>query len=141
MSIETYAAAVSYFYIGLFFLSILMGAVDIWNRIRKKTLKYWWGIIPCSIFYSISAICSTAAAVIAYDDIADPNYAKYKNWGLHNFIFNDVKTFIIWLAIGILLYFVFGRKSTKKSIKTGCAELLAFILILFAVTFLLMVYH
>jgi len=111
MSIETYTTTIIYLYIGLFLFFILIGVADIWNRIWKKTLKYWWGIIPCSIFYLISATFSTFIASIAYDDPADPNYEKYENWELHDFILHDIKTLIIWLFIGILLYLVSGRKS------------------------------
>ena len=134
MSIEIYATTIIYIYMALFLLFILTGVVYIWNRIRKKTFRFWWGIIPCSILYSISAMFSTFAAFIAYDDPADPNYARYKDWELHNFILHDIKTLIIWLFIGSLLYLIFGRKSTKRSIKTGCAIFLIFLIVLSGIT-------
>lgn len=136
MSIEAYITFIMRLYGGLFLLVILIGAVEIWNRIRKKTRKYWLGIIPYSILYLISAVFSTFIAFIAYDDPSDPNYARYEDWGLHDFILHDIKTFILWLFIGILLYLAFGSKSTKKSIKIGCAILLGFFMILLELTFL-----
>ncbi|MBD5470215.1 MAG: hypothetical protein HDR19_03640 [Lachnospiraceae bacterium] len=136
MSIEAYTTFIMRLYGGLFLLVILIGAVEAWNRIRKKTRKYWLGIIPYSILYLISAVFSTFIAFIAYDDPSDPNYARYENWGLHDFILHDIKTFILWLFIGILLYLAFGSKSTKKSIKMACIILLGFFIILLGLMFL-----
>ena len=136
MSIEAYTTFIMRLYGGLFLLAILIGAVEAWNRIRKKTRKYWLGIIPYSILYLISAVFSTFIAFIAYDDPSDPNYARYENWVLHDFILHDIKTFILWLFIGILLYLAFGSKSTKKSIKIACIILLGFFIILLGLMFL-----
>ena len=130
MSIEAYTTFIIRLYSGLLLLAILLGAIETWNRIRKKTRKYWLGTIPCSILYLISAVFSTFIASMAYDDPSDPNYARYENWGLQDFILHDIRTFIVWLFIGILFYLVLGRKSTKKTIKIGCTLLLGFIMIL-----------
>ena len=136
MSIEAYTTFIMRLYGGLFLLVILIGTVEIWNRIWKKTRKYWLGIIPYSILYLISAVFSTFIAFISYDDPSYPNYARYENWGLQDFILHDIRTFIVWLFIGILFYLVLGRKSTKKSIKMGCTVLLGFFGILLELTFL-----
>ena len=120
----------TYFYVGLFLLSILTGIVAIWMRIRKKPLKFSW-VIPCSILYSIFAFTGTATAYIAYDDIADPNYWIFKNWNLQDFVFNDIKMLIIWLFISALVYWVLGRKERKRSIKIGFAAVVIVLIILF----------
>ncbi len=121
---------------GLFFLSVFSGIVLTWDRIRKNTLRYWW-IFPCSIFYVVSALLSTFTAYIAHDDPADPNFRRYENWGLKDFVLNDIKTLIIWLLIGAALHFVFDRRECKKVIKVGCIALLAFLAVLSAVVILL----
>lgn len=119
MSIETYTDGIICFYIVLFLVvivaAVVMGIVEIWCKIRKKPLRYWRGIIPCFIFYLVSAVFTIFVASMAYDDIADPNYARYGNWTLHDFILHDIKTFIIWLVIGILLYLRFRRNSFKNT--------------------------
>ena len=130
MSIETYTTFIIRFYSGLLLLVLLLDAVKTWNRIRKKTRKYWLGIFPCSILYLITAIFSTFIASMAYDDPSDPNYARYENWGLQDFILHDIRTLLLWLFIGILLYLILGRRTTKKSIKIGCTILLGFIMVL-----------
>lgn len=86
-------------------------------------IKYWWSI-PCSILYANSALFSTFIASTAYDDPSNPNYARYEGWELQNFIIHDIKIFLIWLFLGILLYFVFEGKSAKASLKAGCEVLL-----------------
>lgn len=137
MSIERYTTVIIYLYMGLFLLFLLIGVMEIWNSIRKKTSKYWRGMIPCSILYLISAILSTFAASIAYNDPADPNYTRYGGWELRDFILHDIRTLIVWLVIGMLFYLAAKRPSVKrstkpKSIKIGCAMLCAisFILLL-----------
>ena len=136
MSIEAYTTFIIRLYSGLLLLIIFLGAIETSNRLRKKTRKYWLGIIPCSILYLMSAVFSTFIASMAYDDPSDPNYARYENWGLQDFILHDITIFILWLFIGILFYLVLGRKTTKKSIKIGCTILLGFILILLEMIFL-----
>ena len=131
MSIEMYAEIIIRVYAGLFLLSVLAAAVGIWKRIRKKTFKFWW-TIPCSMLYSIFAAVSTSTAYIAYDDIADPNYPKFKDWKLLDFVLNDIKMLALWLFIGVVLCLIFARKECRKSIKIGCAVLL----IISAVVFL-----
>lgn len=127
MSIEEYLNFISGIYTCLFLLFILISVVEIWNRVWKKKSKYWGGIFPCFLFYWFSAILSTFTASMAYDDVSDPNYASYKNWELHDFILHDIKTFLIWLFIGILFYLAVGGKSTKKSIKIASTIVLSFL--------------
>ena len=136
MSIEMYATSVNYLYVGLFMLAAVMGIVAIWRRIRKKTLKGWW-LIPCSMIYLIIATFSTFTAYIAYDDPADPNYSIYKDWGLHNFILNDIKMLAVWVVIAALLYFVFESKKCNKSIKVGCSAVLIFLAVLLVLVIML----
>lgn len=130
MSIETYTTIIISIYTGSFLLAVLIGAVTIINRIRKRSPKYWRGIIPCSILYLLSAMFSTFAASIAYDDPADPNYARYKGWEFHDFILHDIRTLIIWLFIGISFYLISKKISKEapaenpgaaRSVKIGCA--------------------
>lgn len=117
MNIETYATIVFRLYAGMFLLSVFIGAVGIWKRIRKKPLKFWWGISPCAILYSFFATISTFVAYLAYDDLSHPQYDEFKNWGLYDFILHDVKTLIIWLAIGFLLYFLSENNVIKGNVK------------------------
>ena len=114
MSIETYVANILRLYMELFLACILISIVEVWNRIRKKPLKYWWGIIPCSMLYLFSAAISTFVAYVAYDDPSHPQYDKFKNWGLNDFILHDIKTLIIWLLIGLTLYFASKSDVIKK---------------------------
>lgn len=136
MSIEMYVTSVICLYIGLFLLAVVMGLAAIWRRIRKKTLKCWW-LIPCSMLYLIFTTCITFTAYIAYDDPADPNYSIFKDWGLHDFILNDIKMLAIWAFIGALLYLVFERKKCNKSIRVGCSALLIFLAVLLVVLIML----
>lgn len=127
MSIDTYVRGIVYLYIGLFLFSIFMGIVRIWYRIRKKKMRYWGGLLPCSFLYLISAIFTTFFAWIAYDDPSNPNYYHYKNWTLRDFILHDIKTFLIWLSIGISLYLLSEWHSIKmkkrlKRIKIAIEE-------------------
>lgn len=117
MSIETYVTIILRFYVGLFLLCILISILEIWNRIREKPLKLWWGIIPCSILYLCSATISTFVAYVAYDDLSHPQYDKFENWELYDFILHDIKTLIIWLLIGLVFYFVSKSDVIKKIIK------------------------
>ena len=75
------------------------------------------------MLYSIFAAVSTSTAYIAYDDLADPNYPKFKDWKLLDFVLNDIKMLALWLFIGVVLYLIFGRKECKKAIKIGCVAL------------------
>lgn len=136
MSIEMYVTGVIYLYIGLFLLAVVMGIAAIWRKIRRKTLKCWW-LIPCSMLYLIFTISITFTAYIAYDDPADPNYSTYKDWGLREFILNDIKMLAIWAFIGALLYLVFEGKKCNKSIRVGCSALLIFLAVLFVVLIML----
>lgn len=144
MRIDTYVDIMNYFFIGLFLFSILMGIVAIWKRIKKKPLKYGW-IIPFTMVYSIFALYNTFIAYIAYDDISDPNYSRYENWKLYNFILNDLKMLILWLFIGVIFSVIFSRKQykisncSKKSLNCHIVKILSiwlFIGIIFCFMFL-----
>lgn len=108
MSIETYTTIMIFSYTGLFLFSIIAGIVLIWDRIRKRTLRYFW-TVPCVMYYSIFALFNTFVPAIAYDDLADPHYLIFQNWKLHDFILNDIKMLVEWLFIGLLLYLLFER--------------------------------
>lgn len=133
MSIDTYTRTAVWFYIGVFLLFALAGVVEIRNKIRKKQSRYWWGIAPCAILYSLSAFVSTSVASIAYDDISDPNYMRYAGWELSDFILHDVKTLIIWLLVGLTVYFV-SKSRWKRHILAAAGILLVLLLILYVIT-------
>ena len=121
----------SYFYIGLFFLSVLAGFVMIWRKIRKKDIKLGW-IVPYTIFYSVFSLFAVFAASIAYDDPADPNYARYQGWTLRDFVFRDLRALLIWLLIGALLYLIFERGLGGQPVKKGAAIVLGILAALLA---------
>lgn len=135
MSIETYTTIITRFYIGLFLLLVFAGIAALCKKIRKKPLKCWW-LIPYSMIYSIFALCNTFIAFIAYDDPADPNYRRYQNWELHDFVFNDMKTLMVWLLIGGSLYFLFERKHLKIK-RNVLYSALAFLAVLFIIMIIL----
>ncbi len=135
MSIETYTAIVIRFYIGLFLFLVFAGIAALYKKIRKKPVRCWW-LIPYSMIYSIFALFSTFIAAIAYDDPADPNYRRYQNWELHDFIFNDMKMLMIWLLIGESLYFLFERKHLKIK-KNVMYSAIAFLAVLFIIMIIL----
>ncbi len=139
MSIETYTDIMIYFYIGLFFLSVFAGMIVLWRKIRKKPLKYGWLVLYtacCSIF----CVFHTFIPSIAYDDPGDPNYSRFENWKLYNFILNDIKMLVLCLLIGAALYAVFEKRKQKTSRKAGGIKILVFLsillilLILFSIT-------
>ena len=119
MSIDNYCMGVIYFYIGLMLLFLCMGVVGIWNKIRQKPFKYGW-IIPYSLLYLISAQILTFTAYIAYDDPADPNYMHYKGWGLKDFVLNDIRRFVIWLFIGVILFIILKKGNPKIKLAIRC---------------------
>ncbi|GFI23581.1 hypothetical protein IMSAGC011_02370 [Lachnospiraceae bacterium] len=123
MEIEIYVNIILYLYIGLFLLSIFTGIIALWKRIRKKSLKYAW-VIPYLILYSLFALFNTFIAYNSYDDCSNPNYSRYENWKLPNFILNDVKMLIIGLFFGGIFYFVFVRKKCNILIKKGAVAVL-----------------
>lgn len=140
MSIEAYGRIMCIFYIGLFLVSVLVGIIAVgYTILRKKPLKYGW-IIPCITVYSIFALCNTFVPSIAYDDVSHPNYSNYENWQHFNFILNDIKMLLIWLIIGILIYFVFRRKKVETSQKTGGRALFFIGTALFVLMIFLLVY-
>lgn len=126
MSIETYTLVMLRLYMGLFFLLLLTGAAQIWNIVRKKKAKIPGGVLSCTFLWLISAIVGTTAAASAYRDPSNPNYARYENWGLQDYILHDVKTFLFWLVIGVSL-FALGNALAKKPIKAVCIVLMGFL--------------
>lgn len=127
--IEAYSMIMTYFYMGLFLFSVLMGLFAVWNRIRKRRFKYWW-LVPCLAVYSLVALCNTFVAYLAYDDISHPNYGRYAHWGLCNFILNDAGMLAAWLLVGAGLFYLVKRKEGKKPIKGGGKSALVLLLAL-----------
>ncbi len=78
MCIDIYVSIMEYFFSRLFLLFTFIGIIAIWRRMRKKPLKYGW-VIPLIMVYSIFALYNIFIASIAYDDISDPNYSRYKS--------------------------------------------------------------
>lgn len=114
MNIETYGRVMGIIFIDLFIVSVLAGIIAIgYTIIKRKPLKYGW-IIPCVIVYSVFALFNTFVPFIAYDDISDPNYSRYEDWELPDFILNDIKMLLIWVFIGILIYFRFSKKKSDS---------------------------
>lgn len=137
MSIDSYASfMLDYFFKGLFLLSVLAGMVAIVMKVRKKTVKCWW-LIPCISVYSIVAAYNLFFPYIAYDDVADPNYWKFNNWGLRDFILNDCKMLLLFLVVMLLLYFVGKRKGyLPKAIGWAALGVLAVLSVVVIVFFL-----
>lgn len=86
MNIETYVGKIVGFYMVLFLFTILLGIVEICNRIRKNKV-IWAGFFPCSLLYSFIGIFSTLSAYMAYNDITEPGYGSYKGLGITGFYF------------------------------------------------------
>lgn len=143
MNIETYSTFMFRLYGVLFLLSILFGIFDLIRRICKKDLKCWWAF-PWAIVFFFFAMFGTFAPYNAYHDPSNPSYWKYKDWEFHNFILNDIKIFVIGLFIGGILYFIFDRKSSKKSLKIGCCitmlVLMLLALLILAMSFMFIAY-
>lgn len=116
MSVEAYTDDIIIIHMVLFLCLILAGVAAVWRKIRKKEVKRWW-LVPCAMYYSVCAVFGTFMAFMAYDDPADPNFARYGNWELHNFILNDMGRLIVWLCIGLLFYLAFERKDCKKAVR------------------------
>lgn len=136
MNIETYGWIMCIIFTGLFAVSVLAGIIALgYNIVKRKPLKYGW-IIPCVIVYSVFALFNTFVPSIAYDDISHPNYSRYEGWSLPDFILNDIKMLLLWVFIGIFLYFRFHKKETAGFQKAGGRTLF----ILGAVLFVLMIF-
>lgn len=133
MSIDTYTRAICLFYLGLFLCFVVAGGLEILRIIRKGSPRYWWGIMPCGILYSFTAFVSTSSAAMAYNDISDPNYVRYAGWELPNFIFHDIRMPVIWLLIGLAVYFT-SKSKWKIQILAAIAVLMVILMILWVVT-------
>lgn len=112
MSIETYANTMIYFFLALFLLSVLADVIVILSIIRKKPLKYW-RIMVWSTLYALFAMFNTSIAYIAYDDPSDPNFWRYENWNLHDFVVSDIKM-LIFLVISRCIDLPDIGKSERK---------------------------
>ncbi len=112
MSIETYATIVVDFYLIAFLALALTGVARLWMGIRRKSFGRWWRI-PYAMLYSLFAAFSTFIPFIAYNDLADPNYVRYKGWELNDFLIHDGKVLAIGLTVGILLDW--ALKSRRRS--------------------------
>ncbi len=118
MSIETYANTMIYFFLALFLLSVLADVIVILSIIRKRPLKYW-RIMVWSTLYALFAMYNTSIACIAYDDPSDPNFWRYENWNLHDFVVSDIKMLIFWLFLGALIYLISEKANGKKTETEG----------------------
>lgn len=118
MSIETYANTMIYFFLALFLLSVLADVIVILSIIRKRPLKYW-RIMVWSTLYALFAMYNTSIAYIAYDDPSDPNFWRYENWNLHDFVVSDIKMLIFWLFLGALIYLISEKANGKKTETEG----------------------
>lgn len=124
MSIDTYANVVIYFNLGVFLLSVAVGIVVliycIWKR---KVVRYWW-VIPVTAGYSLFAQYNVFVPYIAYDDLADPNYLTFKDWGLRDFVYNDIRMLAAWLFVGVVFFLLLERNRLKKMQTTRLAAIL-----------------
>ena len=66
-------------------------------------------------------------------DISDPNYVRYAGWELPNFIFHDIRMPVIWLLIGLAVYFT-SKSKWKIQILAAIAVLMVILMILWVVT-------
>lgn len=130
MSIERYTLFMACFHGGLFFFLIVVGVVEFFIRIRKRILKFWW-VTPCAISYSQWTTMLTLKVYMVHDDVSHPDYWKYMDWRLRDFVFLNIKILIIWLLIGALLYFLFEKSHINDMIKVVCASLMMGVLFLF----------
>lgn len=139
MGIETYTDNIIVIHMVLFGCLILAGIVAIWRKIRGKRIRYWW-LIPCTMYYSVCAVIGTFMASMAYDDPADPNFGRYGNWGLHDFLLHDLMRLILWILIGLLFYIAFERKDHEKAVRAIGTQVMIILTAVFAAFMIMMVW-
>lgn len=139
MSIETYTDSIMFLHIGIFICLVFTGIVMAWRKLCGREVKQWW-IIPCIMYYCTCAVFGTLMAFMAYDDPADPNFSRYGNWKLHNFILNDLARLIIWSAIGLLFYLAFERKDCKRAVKIIGTQVMVVLTALFIMLMVMIIW-
>ena len=65
--------------------------------------------------------------------VGNPNYVRYAGWELPNFIFHDIRMPVIWLLIGLAVYFT-SKSKWKIQILAAIAVLMVILMILWVVT-------
>lgn len=93
-------------FVGIF-ISIIVG---ITIALCKRTLKYTW-LFLCIVGFCFFTAFRHIMVLIAYGDVADPNYETYKNWNVCRFILSDMIRLVIWSAIGVWNYLAFIRRN------------------------------
>lgn len=121
MQIETYAFMMSYFYLGMFFFSGLLGVIALWKKVKKKSFRHGW-VIPWMIGYFLIAMYHVFIPYMAYDDPSDPNYKWYEGWGLRDFVFHDLKLLVTGLLVGALLCFIRKRRACGRQSKWDAGQ-------------------
>ena len=118
-----------------FLISLFAGSIYAYNH---KTFRYIWlpvcvmGFCVCTAFVHLFIL--SIFILSTYDDVGGPSYDTYKDWGIYDFIWSDVKRLVLWVGIGILNYLAFIRQKRifKYLIFAGaCVFLLLILIILF----------
>lgn len=109
MNIDTYERIMGWFYLGLMLLALLAVLVVIVLRILRRPFRYDW-LAPYVVLYSTCAGMGMLSALLAYDDVASPNYHMYKDWQMHHFVLNDIRMLMVWAAVGVVLDSLFRRR-------------------------------
>ena len=96
---EAYSTNMSMLSIVGLLISLIFYAVSVvWKRARK----YTW-IFSCVIGFCFFTIFRHTIILLSYDDIADPNYERYKDWTIYRSILGDIICALIWFWIGVLV--------------------------------------
>ena len=128
--LETYGWLVWLLSIAGFLISLFAGSIYAYNH---KTFRYIW-LPVCVMGFCVCTAFIHLLILIAYDDVGGPNYDAYKDWGIYDFIWSDVRRLVLWVGIGILNYLAFIRQKRifKYLIFAGvCVLLVLFLIILF----------
>ncbi len=109
MNIETYTTCMIRLYICLLVLALSGELIRTARLLRNQTanvqkIKRIWRDTFCLLLYLISALFYITIADLACNDPSSPNFEQYKNWGFKNFMFQDIKILLIWLAVGAALH-------------------------------------
>lgn len=103
---ETYGWAVVFLCMAVFPLAMIAGIV---HAVCIRSPRYLW-IWGCLMGFCFFTTCRHLIVLIAYDDIADPNYGIYKDWDVYRLILSDVLRLTFWAGMGVLSCFAFIRK-------------------------------
>lgn len=117
MNIDTYGSMMSWLYLGLMSLALLAVILVTVLRVLRRPLRHDW-LAPYTVLYSVCACMGMITALLAYDDVASPNYHMYKDWQLHHFVLNDIRMLVVWAALGVVLGALFrsGRCMVLKAV-------------------------